>query len=930
MVMLARALGIEPIRKPDLTKYTDAAQVSAYAQGYVAALIEAGIVGGVTADELAPQANINRASTVTILDRAISTYADKAGATVKADGKGIVLVVAENVKITGAPEGTKIVVADGATGLTVNGKSVSDDQTYIVPKTEPAKPSSGSSGGYSHSHSYVYTDNGDGTHTGRCYANDSTLAPEAHKIVDGKCTVCGAAQTDKSVASVKKSDGTYAYYLTLAAAINAADAGDTVTLVKDADMTETIRIEGGKKITLALNNHNVSIKAQGKFIRVCNAELTVTGPGAVKEMHPYYSPILIKGSPAGSANYSVVNVGSGVTLEGWAGVFIDNNDGNNYGIVLNVNDATLKGVDDVSGASGSAVYVNGSITNENNMPKITLNNATLEATGAGMYLAGYADTTISGGSIAGAATAIEIRAGKLTLNGGSYTASAAEYACVANGNGATTSGAALAIAQHTTKKNINVMISGGTFTGVKALSESNPQANDPAPEVTLLITGGTFNGEVAIEDKDHTSIAGGTFSSDPTAYVAEGYEAVENEGKWTVKPIFAGGTGTAEDPFVIQNAEQFKAFRDNVNAGDTFAGKTIKLMADIDLNNEAWTPIGTESNPFVGTFDGNNKTISNLKITAGNYAGLFGYVSTATIKTATIKDVKLAKADVSGGERMATLIGKITGNAIVTNCSNDAASSVTGSDSNTGGLIGEIVNGTVELTNLVNNAAVKNTKESNSRAGGIVAQVTTGANVTLTNCTNYGAVKTNNGYAGGIVSAYQSGTLNIENCVNNGTLDGAYEGNMLGWYTSIRSITISSDTNEFDINAIGCIDIAISSDMSLYGKHYFVNRKADLTGVSDTAQTFSEVFAEGEIGTSPKELWDKLIAFYKFAAETNSNFEGYPKDYWSMFNQLVGYSEPDWDTYLNGYNAKCEEDGKLTKEDFTHATWREKIVYLAP
>lgn len=153
MVMLARALGIEPIRKPDLTKYTDAAQVSAYAQGYVAALIEAGIVGGVTADELAPQDNINRASTVTILDRAISTYADKAGATVKVDGKGLVLVVAKNVKITGAPEGTKIVVADGATGLTVNGKSVSDDQTYIVPKTTTSSGSS-SSGGYSHTHTW--------------------------------------------------------------------------------------------------------------------------------------------------------------------------------------------------------------------------------------------------------------------------------------------------------------------------------------------------------------------------------------------------------------------------------------------------------------------------------------------------------------------------------------------------------------------------------------------------------------------------------------------------------------------------------------------------------------------------------------------------------------------------------------------------------
>ena len=64
MVMLGRALGIEPIREPDLTKYTDAAKVAPYAQGMVAAMIEAGIVGGVTAGELAPQDNINRASTV--------------------------------------------------------------------------------------------------------------------------------------------------------------------------------------------------------------------------------------------------------------------------------------------------------------------------------------------------------------------------------------------------------------------------------------------------------------------------------------------------------------------------------------------------------------------------------------------------------------------------------------------------------------------------------------------------------------------------------------------------------------------------------------------------------------------------------------------------------------------------------------------------
>ena len=127
MVMLARALGIEPIRKPDLTKYTDAAQVSAYAQGMVAAMIEAGIVGGVTADELAPQDNITRAATVTILDRAIDTYADEAGATVKADGKGIVLVVADDVTVTGSVD--KLLVPANDIEVTVKGSKNID---YIV------------------------------------------------------------------------------------------------------------------------------------------------------------------------------------------------------------------------------------------------------------------------------------------------------------------------------------------------------------------------------------------------------------------------------------------------------------------------------------------------------------------------------------------------------------------------------------------------------------------------------------------------------------------------------------------------------------------------------------------------------------------------------------------------------------------------------
>ena len=127
MVMLARALGIEPLSRPDLSKYADVAQVSPYAQGYLAALIEAGIVGGVTADRLAPQDNITRAATVTILDRAIGTYADKAGETVNANGKGIVLAVADDVTITG--EVNKLLVPANDIEVTVKGSKNID---YIV------------------------------------------------------------------------------------------------------------------------------------------------------------------------------------------------------------------------------------------------------------------------------------------------------------------------------------------------------------------------------------------------------------------------------------------------------------------------------------------------------------------------------------------------------------------------------------------------------------------------------------------------------------------------------------------------------------------------------------------------------------------------------------------------------------------------------
>lgn len=325
MVMLGRALGIEPIREPDLTKYTDAAKVAPYAQGMVAAMIEAGIVGGVTAGELAPQDNINRAATVTILDRAISTYADEAGATVRADGKGIVLVVAENVKITGAPEGAKIVVADGATGLSVNGKSVSDDQTYIVPKTTPASGSS--SGGYSHTHSYdtskwVFDDT---THWHASTCGHNLKIDEAAHTYNGNnvCTVCGQVKADVAVAKIGSKN-----YKTLAEAVA---AGGEVKLLKDVDISETVIVTKAIKLDLngkTISNTNdlwekrtddwslISVRAGG--------DLTITGDGTLK---------------AKENDCYAVDVQDGAKLTIENGTFV----GNIHAVYVNQGELTVKG-----------------------------------------------------------------------------------------------------------------------------------------------------------------------------------------------------------------------------------------------------------------------------------------------------------------------------------------------------------------------------------------------------------------------------------------------------------------------------------------------------------------------------------------------------------------------------------------------------------
>lgn len=97
--------------------------------------------------------------------------------------------------------------------------------------------------------------------------------------------------------------------------------------------------------------------------------------------------------------------------------------------------------------------------------------------------------------------------------------------------------------------------------------------------------------------------------------------------------------------YEIGTVEQLKLFRDAVNEGNSFAKATVKLTADIDLENEEWTPIGTQANAFAGIFDGGGHTVSNLYINQPSRSdvGFFGYTRDGEIKNLTIEN-----ADVTG------------------------------------------------------------------------------------------------------------------------------------------------------------------------------------------------------------------------------------------------------------------------------------------
>ena len=236
---------------------------------------------------------------------------------------------------------------------------------------------------------------------------------------------------------------------------------------------------------------------------------------------------------------------------------------------------------------------------------------------------------------------------------------------------------------------------------------------------------------------------------------------------------FSGGTGAADGPLVIETSADLRALAVQVNSGDSCSGKVIILSNDIDLGGSAnqWTPIGTEANPFFGTFDGNGHRISGLYINAASndMQGLFGYVSgdAAEIRSLTVS------GDVTGGYEVGIIAGHIR-RGMITNCvaSGTVAGTQTG-NSNAGGIAGRNYAGTIS-----NCVSVCGTVSGAGHCvGGIVGTNggPSGTVSTIENCTAICNVVRGNDYVGGI--AGQSDRGSITNCASTcGTVFGTVSG----------------------------------------------------------------------------------------------------------------------------------------------------------
>lgn len=262
----------------------------------------------------------------------------------------------------------------------------------------------------------------------------------------------------------------------------------------------------------------------------------------------------------------------------------------------------------------------------------------------------------------------------------------------------------------------------------------------------------------------------------------------------------------------IENVDELKQFADLVNSGNNFEGITVYLDANLDLNNENWTPIGNNETQFCGVFDGQGHSIKGIKVEVENYAGLFGY-TTNVIKNLTVEDSNIKANKACAGAIAATCkyinscksinntiigfynVGGIVGysfqesvisscynNSIVENKVTDEEKIKNGYGQDTAGIVGWISNKT-EIIGCVNEGNIYGSAE---RVGGIVGGAA--PSVSITRCVNKGTIElgynkyaydnSSNDNTGGIVgllswsSAHASEANIVSYCYNEGKVIG--------------------------------------------------------------------------------------------------------------------------------------------------------------
>lgn len=351
---------------------------------------------------------------------------------------------------------------------------------------------------------------------------------------------------------------------------------------------------------------------------------------------------------------------------------------------------------------------------------------------------------------------------------------------------------------------------------------------------------------------------------------------------------FTEGSGTKEDPWRIENAEQLAYLAQQVNNGTNYRGKHFLLVSDLDLSVKEWTPIGTYSNSFWGGFDGVGRTITGMTITGkeNKYVGLFGACYNFTAPSSYIKSVTVKRANISGH----SFVGAIAGaGANISDCY--SIENTIYASRCVGGVCGSLIG---NISGCYNSSSVK----GNSTAGGIMGSASyegRDGNGVVQYCYNIGAVTVSqqDSSVGGITGA-SANRYDISNCLNCGKITGNGK--------NVGGIAGSTDSNY--MNFIG--NCYYNSDLNNAGVGEGASDKVIPLTTSQLCGALPEgldstIWKEGSVDTSTAKATDTGSRFGT-ATGTYINLTKVAKigetktASVSVYNYVTTNGD-DWDTY---------------------------------